>query len=96
MRNMAMVSLLSDADEELVWSRAILAIDRAGQVKILKFNISAGRFCHTANAERHGIARDKSAPYPKLRTDADQVDTETVELWLSLPGTAAKRNPRDS
>ena len=73
-------SLLSDADEEKVRSSAIVGIDRAELIRILELSISAGCFCHITDADSHGIVSDKALS--TLRTHADQVGTETVELRL--------------
>ncbi len=40
---------LLDADEEKIWSRAILGVDSAELVRILELGISAGCFCHIAD-----------------------------------------------
>ena len=60
---------LLDADEEKIWSRAVLGVDSAELVRVLELGISAGCFCHIADAKGHGVMRDKALP--ALRTGAD-------------------------
>ena len=60
--------LLLDADEEKVGPRAVVGVDSAELVRVLELGISTGCFCHIANAQSHGVKRDKA--FPTLRKDA--------------------------
>ena len=57
-----------------------VGIDRAELIRILELSISAGCLCHTTDADSLGIVSDKALS--TLRTHADQMGTETVELRL--------------
>ena len=76
--------LLLNADEEKIWSRAILGVDSTELVRVLELGLSAGCFCHDdddyinslsrtsyhiADAKGHGVMRDNALS--ALRTDAD-------------------------
>ena len=80
-------------NEEKIWSRSILGVDRAELVRILELGIRAGRFCHIAHTKGHGVMSDKALPL--LRADTDKVDSEAVKFWFWLASAAAKRNLKD-